>query len=135
MLTLSASWLGNENDLAYIPLWFCYDLLARSTFSRCNFTNLRFYWLIDFFLHLKYEFLHSCDIWVSYYCPNCLNKLGMKQCNSLNSILGNYLKQIYSRLLYFWFEGFKIACTDFDHILEKCGETIQGGYYSREDTN
>ena len=24
------------------------------------------------------------------------------------------------------FEGFKILCTDFDHILEKRGETIQG---------
>jgi hypothetical protein len=24
------------------------------------------------------------------------------------------------------FEGFKIAYTDFDHILEKSGETIQG---------
>ena len=33
------------------------------------------------------------------------------------------------------FEGFKILCTDFDHILEKRGETIQGGYYLREDTN
>jgi hypothetical protein len=29
-------------------------------------------------------------------------------------------------------EGLKM---DFDHILEKSGETIQGGYYSREDTN
>ena len=33
------------------------------------------------------------------------------------------------------FAGFKILCTDFDHILKKRGETIQGGYYSREDTN
>jgi hypothetical protein len=34
-------------------------------------------------------------------------------------------------------EGFKILFTDFDHILEKREETIQGqgGYYSREDTN
>jgi hypothetical protein len=24
-------------------------------------------------------------------------------------------------------EGFKILCTDFDHILEKMGEIIQGG--------
>ena len=35
-------------------------------------------------------------------------------------------------------EGFKkIMCllSDFDHILEKSGETIQGGYYSREDAN
>ena len=24
------------------------------------------------------------------------------------------------------FEGFKMLCTDFDHILEKRGETIQG---------
>ena len=33
------------------------------------------------------------------------------------------------------FEGLTILCTNFDHILEKSGETIQGGYYSREDTN
>ena len=36
------------------------------------------------------------------------------------------------------FEGFKkfyVCTSDFDHILEKSGETIQGGYYSREDTN
>ena len=25
------------------------------------------------------------------------------------------------------FEGFKIVCTDFDRILEKMGETFQGG--------
>jgi hypothetical protein len=32
-------------------------------------------------------------------------------------------------------EGFKILCTDFDHILEKNGKVFKGGYYSREDTN
>ena len=33
------------------------------------------------------------------------------------------------------FEGFKILCTDFDYIFQKRWKTIQGGYYSREDTN
>ena len=28
----------------------------------------------------------------------------------------------------------KLLWTDFDHILEKKGKTIQGGYSSREDT-
>ena len=32
-------------------------------------------------------------------------------------------------------EAFKILCSDFDHIWGKRGETIQGGYFSREDTN
>ena len=39
---------------------------------------------------------------------------------SLNSIRGHF--QV-GKL----FEGFKILCTDFDHILEKNWETIQGG--------
>lgn len=32
-------------------------------------------------------------------------------------------------------EAFKILCIDFDHILEKRRETIQGGFSSREDTD
>jgi hypothetical protein len=32
-------------------------------------------------------------------------------------------------------EDFEMVCTDFDHVLKKRGETIQGGYYLREDTN
>ena len=32
-------------------------------------------------------------------------------------------------------EGFKILCTDFDHILEKKGKLFKWGYCSREGTN
>jgi hypothetical protein len=32
-------------------------------------------------------------------------------------------------------EAFKNLCSDFDHILEKRGKTIQEGYFSRADAN
>ena len=31
------------------------------------------------------------------------------------------------------FEGFQVLCTDYDYILGKRGDSIQGGQYIRED--
>jgi hypothetical protein len=31
------------------------------------------------------------------------------------------------------FEGFKILCNDYDHMLEKGGILFKGGHYVRED--
>ena len=99
------------------------------------------------FLHLKYEFLHSCDIWVRYYCPNCLNKLGMKQCNYLNSILGNYLKVLKLHvliLIIFWknmgklFKGDiiqgRILIKEIRYILKIQKNTIKSNFET-ENTN
>ena len=51
----------------------------------------------------------------------------------------NQCSQRYYFLLLRWhlqlgklLEGFKILCTDFDHILEKKGGTIQGGIFYKE---